>query len=156
MKTAVRKTIARWFEAGRKIGFLLVLAAGSAALGFLIAWPLWLFATSARQAYTITVLGLAGAGIVFLVTRSMLRSRTATRDPGKPRRTFLSALLTVLMALIGFSGAYLAAVFLARGLWPLVAVDLAAWSLILWGLGRARSAAKNRKVRPVPAENGNE
>jgi len=156
VKTAVRKTIARWLEAGRKIGFLLVLVAGSAALGFLISWPLWIFATSARKAYTITVLGLAGAGIVFVITRSVLRNRTATRDPGKPRRTLLSAFLTVLMALIGFGGAYLAAVFLARSLWILVTVDLAVWVIILWGLGRVRSAAKNRKVRPVPAENGSE
>jgi hypothetical protein len=156
VKTAVRKTLARWFEAGRKIGFLLFLVAGSAALGFLISWPLWLFATTARTAYTITVLGLAGAGIVFLVTRSVLRSRTATRDPGKPRRTLLSAFLTMLMALIGFGGAYLAAVLLVRGLWLFAAVDLAAWGLVLWGLGRARSASKNRKVRPVPAENDSE
>ncbi len=67
MKNAFRKTLSRWVEAGRKVGFLLVLVAGSAALGLLISWPLWLFATSARGAYSITVLGLAGAGILYLV-----------------------------------------------------------------------------------------
>ena len=82
MKITARRTLARWFEAGRRIGFLLVLVAGSAALGLLISWPLWFFATSARQAYTITVLVLAGAGVVFLVVRSASRSRGATRDPG--------------------------------------------------------------------------
>ena len=161
MKNDFRKTLARWVEAGRKIGFLLVLVAGSAALGFLISWPLWLFATSARTAYTITVLGLSGAGVIVMVVRSVQRNRTATRDPGKPRRTFLSVLMTVLMVLVGFSGAYLAAAFLVRGLWIFGAVDLAAGGLLLWVLGRVRSAAKkgaakSRKVRAVPAENGSE
>jgi hypothetical protein len=161
VKNAFRKTLSRWVEAGRKVGFLLVLVAGSAALGLLISWPLWLFATSARAAYSITVLGLAGAGIVYLIFRSIRRSRTTTRDPGKPRRTFLSVLLTVLMVLVGFSGAYLAAAFLARGLWIFGAADLAALGLLQWALGRARisakrGSAKNRKVRPVPAENGSE
>jgi hypothetical protein len=154
MKNTARQTLARWFEAGRKIGFLLVLAAGSAALGLLISWPLWYFATSARHAYTVTVLVLAGAGLVFLVVRSVLRSRGATRDPGRPRRTVLSAFLTFLMVVVGFGGAYLAAAFLARGLWFLGAADLAAWGLLLWVLGRARGAAKRPKVRSVPAENG--
>lgn len=154
MKNNLRKTLARWLQAAGKIGFLLVLAAGSAALGFLISWPLWLFATSARQVYTVTVLALAGAGSVALIVRSALRSRAAARDPGKQRRTFLTALLTFLMVIVGFSGAYLAAAFLARGLWIIGAVDIAAWGLLLWALGRARNAAKSPKVRTVPAENG--
>ena len=154
MKNRLQRSISGWLEAARKIGFLLVLAAGSAALGFLISWPLWLFATSARQVYTITVLALAGAGIVTLIVRSALRSRGATRDPGKPRRTFVSAFLTFLMVIVGFGGAYLAAAFLARGLWIIGAVGIAAWGILLWALGRARNAAKSPKVRTVPAENG--
>jgi len=156
VKNGFRKTLARWVEAGRKVGFLLLLVAGSAALGFLISWPLWLFATSARKAYTITVLGLAAAGVIFLIVRSVQRSRTATRDPGKPRRTFISVLMTVLMVPVGFGGVCLAAAFLVRGLWVFGAADLAAWGILLWVLGRARTAAKNRKVRAVPAENGSE
>jgi hypothetical protein len=154
MKITARRTLARWFEAGRRIGFLVVLVAGSAALGLLISWPLWFFATSARQAYTITVLVLAGAGIVFLVVRSVSRRRGAIRDPGRPRRTVLSALLTLLMVLVGFGGVYLGAAVLVRGLWVVGVADLAAWALLLWALGRARSAAKKPKVRSVPAENG--
>ena len=149
----LRGTLARWLEIGRKIGFLVALVAASAALGFAISWPLWLFATSAREAYTITVLALAGAGLVFLVVRAVLRSRRATRDPGKPRRTPLSVLLTFLMVIVGFSGAYLAAAFLARGLLAIGAADIVVWGVLLWALGRARSAAKNPKVRPLPAEN---
>lgn len=152
----VRKTVARWIEAARKVGFLLVLVAGSAALGLMISWPLWFFATSARTAYTITVLGIGAAGVLFLAVRSARRSRAALRDPGRPGRSFASVSITVVMVLVGFGGAYLAAAFLVRGLLVLAAVDLAAWGLLLWGLGRARHAAKNRKVRTIPAENGSE
>ena len=154
MRNSARKTLARWLEAGRKIGFLLVLVAGSAALGLLISWPLWLFATSAREVYTVTFLALAGVGVVSLIARSVRRNRRATRDPGKPRRTFLSLLLTVLMVIVGFGGAYLAAAFLARGFWTIGAIAVATWGLLLWALGRARNAAKHSKARTIPAENG--
>ena len=149
----VRKTLARWLEVGRKIVFLLALVAASAALGFVISWPLWLFATSARRAYTVTVLALAGAGIIFVVFRAIRRSRGATRDPGRPRRTLLSVILTFLMVVVGLAGAYLAAAFLARGLLVIAAADIVVWVVLLWALGRARSAAKNPKVRTLPAEN---
>lgn len=156
MNNGLRRTVAAWVEAARKTGFLLLLVVGSAALGILIAWPLWLFATSARQAYTITVLALAGAGIVFLAVRAVQRSRKAVQDPGKPRRTFLSVLLTVLIVIVGFAGAYLAAALFVRGLWIIGAGVVVLWAGILWLMGRARGAAKTRKVRPVPAENGSE
>jgi hypothetical protein len=151
--STVRKTLARWLEVGRKIGFLVALVAASAALGFVISWPLWLFATSARRAYTITVLALAGAGIIFLVFRAIRRSRRATRDPGRPRRTPLSVILTFLMVVVGLAGAYLGAALLARGLLVIAAADIVVWAALLWVLGRARSAAKNPKVRTLPAEN---
>jgi hypothetical protein len=156
VKSGLQKSIAAWIEGGRKIGFLLLLVAGSAILGFLIAWPLWLFATSARQAYTITVLALAGAGVVFLVVRAAQRRRRAVRDAGKPPRTFLSGLLTVLMVVVGIAGVYLAAALIVRGLWIIGAAVIAVWAGLLWLIGRARGATKVRKVRPVPAENGSE
>jgi len=148
-----RRRISAWIEAGRKTGFLLLLVAGSTALGILIAWPLWLFATSARQAYTITVLALAAGGIVFLVARAILRSRSAARDPGRPNRSAGSALLTALMVIVGCSGLYLSAALLARGIWIFGAGAAVVWAGLLWLLGRARGAVRNRKARPVPAEN---
>ncbi len=156
MNRGLRKSIATWIEGARRVGFLLLLVAGSAALGFLIAWPLWLFATSARPAYTVTVLALAGAGIVLLIVRAARRRRQAVRDAGKPVHTFLSALLGFLTAVIGVAGAYLAAALMVHGLWIVAAIVVVLWAGFLWLLGRARGAAKSRKADPVPAENGTE
>ena len=153
MSSGLRRRISAWIEAGRKTGFVILLVAGSAALGILISWPLWLFATSARVAYTVTILALAAGGVVYLVVRAAVRSRSAARDPGRPRGSAASALLTALMVIVALAGLYLAAALLARGIWILGAGAAAAWAALLWLLGRARGAARNRKGRAVPAEN---
>jgi small-conductance mechanosensitive channel len=156
VRNGFQKSFAAGLEGLRKVGFLLGLVAGSAVLGFLIAWPLWLFATSARQVYTITVLALAGAGIVFLAVRAARRRQKARRDAGKPGLGLLPVLLTVLLVLVGISGAYLGAALFVRGLWVVGVGVLVLWAGLLWLVGRARRAAKGRKVRRVPAENGSE
>jgi hypothetical protein len=143
-------------EAGRKVGFFLLLVGGSAALGFIVAWPLWIFATSARQAYTITVLALGVVGIVLLVVRASQKRRQATRDAGNPRRSPLAVLLGVIAVVVGIVGAYSAAVLIVHKLWILAAVAIVLSSTILWMLSRARNALKARKVRSVHAENRRE
>jgi hypothetical protein len=140
-------------EAGRKAGFLVLLVAGSAILGILIAWPLWLFATSAREVYTISVLALAAGGIGYLVVRGFLRRRSAPRDPGRPRSSAVSGFLTGLMVIVGCAGLYFAAALLAHGTWVLGAGALVIWAGLLWLLGKARGAARGRKARAVPADN---
>ncbi len=140
-------------ETAAGIGFVLLLILGCAALGLGIAWPLWAFATGARQAYTFTVLAAAAAGVVFLVVRSAGRRRALGRDPSMPRRSTASALITTLMALVGVCGAWFAAALLVRRIWVLGACAAAAWAVLLWLLGRARRAARSRKPRAVPAEN---
>ncbi len=148
--------IGRWIEAASAAGFVLLLVVACVALGLAIAWPLWAFATGARQAYTATVLGAAAAGIVFLLVRAARRRRSAMRDPSVPRRSVAAGLLAALMVLVGLCGAWLAAALLARGIWALGAAAVVAWILLLWVLGRARRAAKGRKPRAVPAENWSE
>jgi hypothetical protein len=145
-----------WIAAGRGVGFFLLLAGGSAALGFVIAWPLWLFATSERKAYTVFVLCLLGAGIVALIVRSAARRRRAARDRGGPRRTALSALITLVQVVFAVTGLWAEAVFVARGLWLFAVVGLLAWASIVWALGIGRRAAKRRKQAAVPAENKGE
>ena len=153
MSSGLRRGISAWLEAGRKIGFVILLVAGSAALGIVIAWPLWRFATGAREAYTITFLVLAAGAVVYLVVRAAVRRRSAARDPGRPQGSAASALLTALIVIVAAGGLYLAAALLARGLWILGAGAAVTWAVLLWLLGRARGAARRRKARPVPAEN---
>jgi len=145
-----------WIAAGRGIGFFLLLAGGSAALGFAIAWPLWLFATSQRSAYTVFVLCLLAAGLIALVTRRITRRRRDGTDPGRPRRSAISALLGVLQVLIVLSGLWGEAVLVARGLWLFAIVGLIAWAAIVWALGIGRRAANRRKRAAIPAENSGE
>lgn len=140
-------------EAGRRAGFVVLLVAGSAILGIIISWPLWLFATSARQAYTAVVLALAAGGIIYLAVRAFARRRSAARDPGRPRRSAVSGLLTGLMVIVGCAGLYVAAALLARGIWVLGAAALVLWAGLLWLLGRARGSLRSRKEHAVPAEN---
>jgi len=153
LSRGLRRRFSVWLEAGRSAGFAVLLVAGSAALGLVIALPLWLFATSAREAYTITVLALGGAAIVYLVVRSVVRSRSAPRDPSRQGRSALVGIVTVLIVVVGLAGIYLAAALLARGYWILGTAALVVWAGLLWLLGRARGAARNRKARAVPAEN---
>ena len=145
-----------WIAAGRAIGFFLMLAGGSAALGFLIAWPLWLFATSQRGAYTVFVVGLLVAGIAALVVRSATRRRRDARDPGRPRRSALAALLGVVQVLVVLSGLWGEAVLIARGLWLFAIAGVLAWASVVWALGIGRRAAKRRKRAALRAENNGE
>ncbi len=154
MNGGLRGSLAATGEALRKIGFFLILVAGSAALGFLIAWPLWLLATTQRKAYTLLVLALAAAGIVFVAVRSILRARRTRRDPGRPMRSALRALLAVLIALVAVSGLYALLVLCVRGIWIFAVPGALLWIGILWLLGRARGALNPRKHRRISAENG--
>ena len=153
MRGVVQKTLESWLEAARKIGFLILLLAGSALFGFGVAWPLWLFATSQREAYTIFALCLAGGGVLALTVRGIIRRRDTPRNPGTPRRTILSVLLTILLSVTALAGGYLTAVLLFRGLWILAIPALLLWCGLLWLLGFARRASKKRMEHQKPAEN---
>ena len=156
MRGAVKRRLESWVEAFKKIGFFILLVAGSACFGFAIAWPLWLFATSQRQAYTAFAFCLAGGGLVALAVRRFIRLRKTARDPGKPRRTILSVFLTILLTIIAVAGVYVAAVLLYRGLWILAAPELVVWAGLLWALAYARRASTRHNERANPAENVSE
>ena len=156
MNRALRGSLRGLVEAGRRIGLFLLLAGGSAALGFVIAWPLWLFATSQRKAYTVFVLCLIGAGIVTLVARGTMRRRRAARDGGGPLRAALSVFLTILQVVVVLAGIWAEAVFIARGLWLFAVIGFLAWACTVWALGMGRRAAKRRKQPAIPAENRDE
>jgi len=138
------------------VGFFILLVAGSAGLGCVIAWPLWAFATSERTAYTIFALCLTGGGLAAFAARAIIRSRRAVRDPGKPRRTVLSLLLTLVLVGVVLAGAYIAAVMLSRGLWILAIPACVLWGGLVWLVAFTRRRAKTHKERPVHAENKGE
>lgn len=156
MKGSFARSLARWIEAARTLGFFLLLVAGSAALGLAIAWPLWLFATSQKRLFTLCLLCLLAAAILLLAVRAVVRRRHATRDPGRPGRTVLSVILGILLGMSVPVGAYVTAVLLFRGLWILAIPAVLIWLAFLWLLGFLRRAAKFRKQRAIPAENRGE
>ncbi len=142
MKRELGFVLRAWGEAARKIGFLALLVAGSAAAGLVIAWPLWYFATSARTAYTAFALILAACGIIFAIIRSILKGRNAPRDTGGPRRSALSGVLGVLQAVILLCGLYLAIALFYRGMWIFAVPLLIVCFGLLVLLGLARRGAK--------------
>jgi hypothetical protein len=156
VKGGLHRTLSAWLETARVAGFFILLVAGSAGLGALIAWPLWVFATSERAAYTVFALCLAGGGLAALAARALVRSRRAVRDPGKPRRTVLSLLLTLVLVLVVLAGGYVVAAMLSRGLWILAIPAILLWAGLVWLAAFTRRLAKTQKERPVHAENKGE
>lgn len=146
MKGELRSVVRTWGQLAQKIGFLILLVAGSAAVGAAIAWPLWYFATSAREVYTGFVLILAAGGIVFAVVRGLVRARRMPHD-GTERLRPLSGLIGVLQGLILLGGLYVSAVLLYHGIW-LIAIPALLVSLgLLLLLGLARRLLKASRAR---------
>ncbi len=141
MRETLRSVVRAWGDGARKVGFFVLLVAGSAAAGAAIALPLWYFATSARSAYTAFVLILAAAGILYLVMSAILRARKAPRDTAEPRRSPLARLLAILQTLVFLAGLYLCAVLLLHGIWLFAIPLLLVWLALVVLLGLARRAA---------------
>jgi len=156
VKGGLRRALGAWGEAARRVGFFLGLLAGSAALGLLIAWPLWFLATSWRKTYTIAVLALAAAGLAAALIRALIRRGRARRDPGHPLKLALSTALAVLIVLAALGGAYTLVVLFFRGIWFFAIPGALLWAGLLWLLARARGALNPRRQRHILAENGSE
>jgi MprA protease rhombosortase-interaction domain-containing protein len=126
------------------VGFFLALVAVSSGLGFLVAWPLWKFATSSRVGYSWFALAAAAGGIVFLVVRAGVRRRTAPPGPPSRRRRhpLLRFALGLLWTIALVIGLYIVLLLAARGLY-VAAVPCLAALLILVGY-----LAFGRRKRP--------
>jgi hypothetical protein len=121
------------------VGFLLALLAASAAVGFAASYPLWLFSTSARAAYSWFVLAAAAAAVVFFSVRAAIR-RKARPGASRPRRTALSILLGVVWVLCLAAGVYVVVLLAARGLYLAAVPALAGLLLLLGWLAFGRRA----------------
>jgi heme/copper-type cytochrome/quinol oxidase subunit 2 len=143
---------AEWAARIRGAGFFILVLALCAGLGLLIALPLWLFATREPRIYTVLVLALLAAGLVFLVVRGI--RRRAGSDEGRRRVPALARLFTVIITIVSIAGLYSLAALLAQGLWILSAVSVIVSGLLLWLLFTIRGALRKRQ-KPLsdPAEN---
>jgi hypothetical protein len=151
MNRELRSVVRAWGELAQKLGLFIFLLLGSAAVGAAIAWPLWYFATSARRAYTVFALILAGCGVAYAIARAIIRRRRIPHDAAVPRRSGLSGLLGLLQVLILLCGLYLAALLFFHGIWifgvPLLLVCLGL--LVLLGLARrAVKTSRRREIMP--------
>jgi hypothetical protein len=152
MRARLGASLGPWAETARGMGFFIILVAGSAALGFAIALPLWLLATRARQLYTILFLAATVGGVAFLLVRSALRRRRRSLDAPGSRRSPLAALLSAILAILVICGLYALAALAWQGWWLPALAALPVWAFLLWLLGRARRAVKARMEPVTPAE----
>lgn len=114
----------------RRVIVSMALIAGTVAMSAAVVFPLWYFSTHARRAYTIAVLALFGAAILFLLVR---RSRTfwelsANERSARVRRA-IGKILSVLAYLVGL---YLILGLYAIGLYA-AAVPLTVLYLLVLG-----------------------
>ncbi|OHD70223.1 MAG: hypothetical protein A2177_08725 [Spirochaetes bacterium RBG_13_68_11] len=139
-------------EIGARAGFLALLVVLSAALGALVALPLWLFATASPPAYTAAVLAAAAVAAGAAVIRRILRTGVSWPRAAAKALAVLLALAKVVLLLAGL---YAAAAFTARRLYlPAAAGGLVFLAAAAWiGYG-VRSSAPNRREAPRGARAG--
>ena len=139
-------------EIGSRAGFLALLVVLSAALGALVALPLWLFATTSPRAYTAAVLAAAAVAAAAAVVRRILR--TGVSWPRAAAKA-LAVLLGLAKVILLLAGLYAAAAFAARRLYlPAAAgalVFLAAAAWIGYGVRVRRASARGaERAREAP------
>ena len=138
MRTPILHRILRGYLGILKsVGFILALLSASAGFGFLVSWPLWLFATSKPAAFSLCVLGAFAAGIAYLCVRSALRGRAR-----RARHPLLSALFIVCWLVLFLGGAYTVLILAFRGMYLAAFPLLAA---LLLALGYLASALQGKK-----------
>ena len=151
MSGTLRSLLRSWGTTAGRVGFFLLLVAGSAAAGIAIAWPLWYFATQARGPYTAFALGVAGAGMVYLIVRAIIRAGNVPRDATPGGRSALSVLLAAIQCVVFLAGLYLVAALFFHRIWLFAIPLFLIWIGLLVLLGLARRGAKTwSRARIVP------
>jgi hypothetical protein len=67
----IRSSILKSFVSGGKVASLIAVCT---AVGFAIVWPLWRFATGTPFLYTVTVLGVLGAFIIYRIMHAVRKT----------------------------------------------------------------------------------
>jgi hypothetical protein len=121
------------------LGFLVVLVGASAGLGFIAAWPLWLFATRSRVAYTVFCFIALAGGLAYIIVRAALK--------GRKKGLLLSILAVAAWIALFFLGLYGIIYLVSRGS-VLAVVPVAA--LLVLALGWFAFMASSRRRSPPP------
>lgn len=144
----VSRVLRGYREIGRRTGIVVGLVAVSAALGGLIALPLWLFATASPRLYTAAVIAASCAGIAIAAVRRLVASGARWR---RAVPAALGVLLGIAKAVLLLAGAYAAAAFAAGRRFLLAAlglvVALAAAAWIGYGASAGRPPQRRESGR---------
>lgn len=128
----------------RRIASGLLLVAATVSLSAAIVFPLWYFSTRDRTGYTLVVLGLAGAVILFLIARRM---RAFWELASEERTARVRRLLVRLLAVLGYLvGLYVIFGLYVVGLLP-VAVPLSIVYLLVLGYSLYARRSKAGRLR---------
>jgi len=131
----IARVLQGYREIGARAGFLALLVALSAALGALIAFPLWLFATASPRAYTVAVIAAGAAAAGAALVRRLLRTGISRPRAAAKALALLAGLAKAALLLAGlFAAAASAArrLSLPAAAAGLVVLAAAAW--IGWGV----------------------
>lgn len=134
--------VAGYFRSFRRIAWSLLLLAATLGVSAAIVFPLWYFSTHERKIFTIVVLCLLAAGILFLLFR---RTRAFWELSPNERAARFRRLALRLMSLF----AYLVALYVILGLYVvgLLAAALPLTMIYLLVLGYSLYVRKSRTRR---------
>lgn len=135
----VSRVLRGYREIGRRALIVVGLVAVSAALGGLIALPLWLFATASPRLYTAAVIVAAGSGITIAAVRRLVVTGVRWR---RAVPAALGVLLGIAKAALLLAGAYAAAAFAAGRRFLLAAAGLVVALAVAAWIGYGASAGK--------------
>jgi hypothetical protein len=127
----------------RKIGSFLVLLGAITVVSGIVAIPLWYFSSNHAAGYTIFVVSLLAAALLYLLISRLVR---LGRDPAALRTYFIRKILPILktVAVIIASGAvvYGMALLVSRGYIILAIITAIVWIVLLGFLKYARKGKK--------------
>ena len=133
----------------RAAGFAAVLIGASVGCGFVVAWPLWLLATTQRVVYSLLALCALGGGVVYLVVRRLTRGRRLPSAEHRPRLRWLLTLAWIVVCAVGLYGVLL---LVSRMLFVPAVVAMVCLVLILGYMAYAARVRPPRRARGSEVE----
>lgn len=116
----------------KRAGFFIILLAGIGLLGAVLAIPFWYFSSRYKKGYTVFVLVLVGAVLLFLLIRRVVHMSTAAGG-FRPyvRNTILPILKKTALLLCSLAALYGVALLFSQGRYIISILAAAGWLLLL-------------------------